>query len=367
MLIIETSSKHLERGSIPMGLYSIGNMLDESTLICEFHCEEKVVLSGVIEISQNSLIRIYKYHLSDKSESRGKYKTFVLPNKEFHNLYEHIIMDDETKYSLLDYLLRSEFINRQLEHHRFPCAPKGGCTMLLHGAPGMGKSSLCRALAQKYAIRVQKEMCLAEINCSHLISKFYGESLKIIADIFLNADAQTVFIFDEIESLVLRRQATLSKNEPLDTLRILNVLLSIMDQRRHIMLFTSNFKDELDPAFLDRCDIVFQVQALEPEKIYGLIVSITRNIVQCGIFAPETYVMLDYQTVSEACPVHQAGSVAVSKILYRISQKLVGYSCRKIQKLFWHCISEHTKNIYDLLQAVERALDRDAKKATHHN
>lgn len=103
--------------------------------------------------------------------------------------------------------------------------------VLLHGPPGNGKTSLCRALAQQLSIRLSNTfpLCkLVEFDAHSMFSQYFGESGKIVNKLFamiesmLDNDENTlicVFV-DEIESLAGKRQHSGSSNEPQDSLRV---------------------------------------------------------------------------------------------------------------------------------------------------
>lgn len=103
--------------------------------------------------------------------------------------------------------------------------------VLLYGPPGTGKTTLCRALAQKLAIRLRGQYSrtkLIEIDAAAMFSKFFGESSKLVSNMFTKiesmlAEEPNVFLcifVDEIESLAGVRQYSAGANEPKDSMRV---------------------------------------------------------------------------------------------------------------------------------------------------
>lgn len=66
-------------------------------------------------------------------------------------------------------------------------------------------------------------------------------------------------LVDEIESLAHARAQCMSGNEPSDAIRVVNAVLTQLDQiKRHsnvLILTTSNITEAIDIAFVDRADI----------------------------------------------------------------------------------------------------------------
>ncbi|MFO8034288.1 MAG: CDC48 family AAA ATPase [Candidatus Bipolaricaulota bacterium] len=123
--------------------------------------------------------------------------------------------------------------------------PKG---VLMYGPPGTGKTMLARAVANESAAN------FISAKGSELLSKWYGESEQLVAEVFGKARqvAPAVIFMDELDSLAPRRGAAMG--EPHATERIVNQLLAELDGleelRGVVVIGATNRPDLLDRALL---------------------------------------------------------------------------------------------------------------------
>lgn len=92
--------------------------------------------------------------------------------------------DSALEYRLLDYVATTmTFSDAGIN----PSIITWNRVILLHGPPGTGKTSLCKALSQKLAIRYANKYSsskLIEINAHSLFSKWFSESGKLVQRMF---------------------------------------------------------------------------------------------------------------------------------------------------------------------------------------
>uniref|UniRef100_A0A915CP65 AAA+ ATPase domain-containing protein n=1 Tax=Ditylenchus dipsaci TaxID=166011 RepID=A0A915CP65_9BILA len=208
---------------------------------------------------------------------------YEMPCKEFEDLWEALVYDDDIKSELLSYayaLLR--------------LSDRGANTnvlsinrlILLHGPPGTGKTSLCKALAQRLSIRLSnryKRSIFVEVNSHSLFSKWFSESGKLIGKLFEEIEELAshsnwlVFVLiDEVESLTM---AGMQPSVVLIHLVVINFKVASRDKDfacrfpNVLVLATSNISAALDTAFVDRTDICRMVGNPSSKAAYAILAS----------------------------------------------------------------------------------------------
>jgi len=120
-------------------------------------------------------------------------------------------------------------------------APKG---VLLHGAPGCGKTLIARAVAN------ETDAHFVAISGPEIMHKFYGESEAHLRSIFEQAAQQApgIIFLDELDAIAPKRAEVTGEVEK----RVVAQLLALMDglqQREQVIVIgATNLPDVLDPA-----------------------------------------------------------------------------------------------------------------------
>ncbi|XP_014240298.1 pachytene checkpoint protein 2 homolog [Cimex lectularius] len=313
-------------------------------------CQEKKEKDSITLVSD--LLKIYFLRLNNEGPqsetiSAENDDTLVanftlLPSSYYDGLWEALIFDSNIKDNLLQY---AQAMLRYSKCGVDPTIVSCNRVVLLHGPPGTGKTSLCKALAQKLSIRLShafSHAILIDINTHSLFSKYFSESGKLVAKMFdkireLAFESKTLVcvLVDEVESLTHCRETTRSGSEPSDALRVVNAVLTNLDNLSHfsnvITFTTSNITKAIDRAFVDRADLRVLIPNPSPYGIYSIYYSCLKELVQKGlIIGPLPEKIRDKETFENFSG---CDYIEGTKLLIELSKDSYGLSGRTLRKV----------------------------------
>lgn len=157
----------------------------------EYHNQAKKILSFIKENLKNKEVAI-------NNESEKSFDS-AINNNEDKITFEDVAGLDDVKREIITNViepLRNPEIARSYNI-------KPGAKILLYGPPGTGKTYIARAIAGEIDAKFYA------INCQDLISKYMGESSKMIDKLFEDAqkNKRAIIFFDEFDSIASKRES----------------------------------------------------------------------------------------------------------------------------------------------------------------
>ncbi|KZC04109.1 PREDICTED: pachytene checkpoint protein 2 homolog [Dufourea novaeangliae] len=314
--------------------------------------------------------------IQNNSEDLPASSHWILPSKEFHSLWENLYFDSNIKEDLLHFVETTMIFS---DHSVNSNIINWNKVVLLHGPPGTGKTSLCKALAQKVAIRLADRFThseFVEINSHSLFSKWFSESGKLVMKLFNeirslleSSQALVCILIDEIESLAHARKSCSNGVEPTDSIRVVNALLTQLDQIKKypnvLILTTSNLSEAIDLAFIDRADIKQYIGEPTIQAIYKIYASCLKELIRAGLMEPEEICDLPYL---KNLGYEENTNTKNSLKLLDLSQESHGLSGRVLRKIPFlaHAFYLRTKRctLTRFLRAMHLAVKRQKEEET---
>lgn len=162
---------------------------------------------------------------------------------------DDLILDDSTRESLLDvaafYSYRDKLMCDWGLGERF--ADRANLSVNLYGESGTGKTMAAHAIAYELG----KEILF--VDYAEIESKYVGETAKNIKQLFATAqELDAVIIFDEADALLSKRVTDMRSSTDVSVNQTRSVLLNILNDYSGVVIFTTNFIQNFDPAFIRR-------------------------------------------------------------------------------------------------------------------
>lgn len=294
---------------------------------------------------------------------------WVLPSAQLEGLWESLVYETPVKAELLSYSSTALlFADKKVD----PNVISWNKVVLLHGPPGTGKTSLCKALAQKLSIRLNSRFKygqLIEINSHSLFSKWFSESGKLVMRMFqkiqsliYDGDTLVFVLIDEVESLAHNRTAAIGGNEPSDAIRVVNALLTQIDiMKRYpnvFILTTSNISGVIDLAFVDRADFKYYLGFPSKTCISNIFLSCLDELRRVSIISEDTSFL--------GKSGDENGNKELQALFHTVCSRAFGLSGRRLRKLplIAHsiCSVESTLTPKRFLLALSEAVDRQLQE-----
>jgi ATP-dependent Zn protease len=225
-------------------------------------CDRGVIYFTRLELlseTEEPLIQFIKtINVSDKNIEKNNINIYVtneygewyvynkIPSRNLDSVY----IDNNLKNKLIEDI--TIFLSSEEEYNTYGIPYKK--TFLLTGPPGMGKTSLIKAVCHKF-----------NIDLSILsVSKNFDNSALMNA--IKNLEDNTVLLIEDIDSLFDKRSGT-QDNPSITFSNLINILDGVLYRHATIIFLTTNHPEKLDHALLriGRIDSIIQINY--PSKI----------------------------------------------------------------------------------------------------
>lgn len=135
-----------------------------------------------------------------------------------------------------------------------------GYRALFHGPPGTGKTLTATLLGKEFNLPVFR------IDLSQVSSKYIGETEKNLEKVFRIAELKNwILLFDEADALFGKRTQVRSSNDRYANQEV-SFLLQRVENYDGLIILTSNFKNNIDTAFLRRFNSIVKFSMPTPDE-----------------------------------------------------------------------------------------------------
>jgi len=209
---------------------------------------------------------------------------------------------------------------------------KPGFRALFYGPPGTGKTLTATLLGKQF----QKDVY--RIDLSQVVSKYIGETEKNLEKIFTKAENKNwILFFDEADALFGKRSNVQNAHDKYANQEV-SYLLQRVEDFPGLIILASNFKSNLDSAFIRRFNSIIYFPMPDHEERYRL----WRNTIPAKAGLGE-----DVDLLAIARRYELSGSAIVSVIHYA-SLQTIYKECTIISKA-------------DIMEGIKREYEKEEK------
>ena len=161
-------------------------------------------------------------------------------------IWEDVVLHPHTLQQVKDISIWLEHHHKLMEDENLKRKIKPGYRVLFYGPPGTGKSLTAALLGKQFEKEVYR------IDLSQIVSKFIGETEKNLEGVFKKAETKNwILFFDEADALFGKRTSVQSAHDKYANQEV-SYLLQRVEDYDGLLILASNFKNNLDDAFIRR-------------------------------------------------------------------------------------------------------------------
>ncbi len=164
--------------------------------------------------------------------------------------WNDLVLADKTREQLHDIKIWLQHNRQLLDQWRMQKVIKPGYKALFYGPPGTGKTLTAMLLGQEFGREVFR------IDLSQVVSKYIGETEKNLEKVFQRAENRDwILFFDEADALFGKRSGVQNAHDRYANQEV-SYLLQRVEDFSGLVILASNFKNNVDKAFMRRFNAV---------------------------------------------------------------------------------------------------------------
>jgi AAA+ superfamily predicted ATPase len=164
--------------------------------------------------------------------------------------WEDVVLHPRTSLQIKDISNWLEFHPELMKDEVMARKIKPGYRVLFYGPSGTGKTLTASLLGKQFNKDVYR------VDLSQVVSKYIGETEKNLENVFRKAEAKDwILFFDEADALFGKRTNVQSSHDKYANQEV-SYLLQRVEDYNGLLILASNFKNNLDDAFIRRFQTV---------------------------------------------------------------------------------------------------------------
>lgn len=246
--------------------------------------------------------------------------------------WEDLILNQQTRSDLDEIESWIEYGDQLLGEWGMKKYLKPGYRALFFGPSGTGKTLAASLLGK------QTHRDVYRIDLSMIVSKFIGETEKNLARIFDQAeDKDWILFFDEADALFGKRTSVKDAHDRYANQEV-SYLLQRVEGFNGLVILASNFRNNIDEAFLRRFQSVIYFPKPSPEERMRL----------WGKMMPEQVTLASDVSLASVCKRHELTGANIASVIQYASLRAMARG-------------EHTLALRDIEQAISREYEKEGK------